>query len=425
MERGASALARDNGEQTALHFAAFEGNQELVECLLQGSKEQKLSMLTAKDVYGRTPESFASYEAQIDVSRYLRELESLLKEEEYASLTPFDSAIERADVAKTRLLLAQNPTVINQLSSDGIRPLHRAIYFGHEEIVKLLISKGAPLEATTQDGWSALHYGAKRGKLEIVRLLMDAGAKVSTCTHDLQTPLHKACQSGNEDVVSYLIQKKAEIEAEDKMNCRPLHEAAEGGHEAVVRLILRHGADVTARNARSETPHETAAHSGKAAVVEILREHRTLERGRRMYGPSGGLGSFNLKVRSKIVEASYKSRRPSVLWNMAASARKSFTKTSKNPVTKQQQAVLTGSTQARISSQGSSLDSEPSQQPSSLAERIGELKLLGEDLIPAGAPPPYSFEPPATVQMSSQFSEAERTRESSKDLGDSRYGREK
>jgi ankyrin repeat protein len=48
---------------------------------------------------------------------------------------------------------------------------------GHKEVVKLLLKKGADVNARDKDGWTALKNASYYGHKEIVELLKSYGAK--------------------------------------------------------------------------------------------------------------------------------------------------------------------------------------------------------------------------------------------------------
>jgi ankyrin repeat protein len=87
---------------------------------------------------------------------------------------------------------------------------------GHLAICRLLIDKGAQLEAKDSIGCTPLHWAAVQGHVEIVRLLCDRGADVEACTNDGSRPLQTAASNGHISVVKELIEERnAEINARD------------------------------------------------------------------------------------------------------------------------------------------------------------------------------------------------------------------
>ena len=61
-----------------------------------------------------------------------------------------------------------------------------------------------------------LHVAAKWGKANMVALLLSKNARIDASTRDGLTPLHCAARSGHEGVVDLLLQKKAPISAKTK-----------------------------------------------------------------------------------------------------------------------------------------------------------------------------------------------------------------
>lgn len=84
--------------------------------------------------------------------------------------------------------------------------------------------KGARLESRDRDGHTVLHDAAKMGQEELVKLLLGKGADV------------------NAQVVDNYAQRVGEIWGDT-----PLHLAARGRHAGIVKLLLDAGADVTIR----------------------------------------------------------------------------------------------------------------------------------------------------------------------------------
>ena len=86
--------------------------------------------------------------------------------------------------------------------------------FGHLAICRLLLDKGAQLEAKDVNSHTPLHYAADQGHVEIVRLLCDRGADIEVRGNNGWRPLHSAAWKGHISVVKELIEERnAEINA--------------------------------------------------------------------------------------------------------------------------------------------------------------------------------------------------------------------
>jgi ankyrin repeat protein len=151
-------------------------------------------------------------------------------------------------------------------------PLCIAARNGHEAVVKLLLEKGAELEAKDRDSRTPLSWAAENGYGAVVKLLLEKGAELEAESRDSRTPLSWAARNGHEAVVKLLLEKGAELEAKDRDTRTPLSWAAENGYDAVVKLLLEKGAELEAKDRDSRTPLSWAARNGYGAVVKLLLE---------------------------------------------------------------------------------------------------------------------------------------------------------
>jgi len=150
----------------------------------------------------------------------------------------------------------------------GRTPLSHAAEKRHEAVVKLLLEKGAELEAKDNNGRTPLLYAAENGNEAVMKLLLEKGPELEAKDWDGQTPLLRAAENGHEAVVKLLLEKGAKL-AKDSHDRMPLSYAAEKGHEAVVKLLLEKGAEL---EAGGRTPLSWAAGNGHEVVVKLLLE---------------------------------------------------------------------------------------------------------------------------------------------------------
>jgi ankyrin repeat protein len=196
--------------------------------------------------------------------------------------TPLSWAAGGGHEVVVRMLLDKGADV-EAKDEDGRTPLLCAAERGHEAVVRMLLDKGADIEAKDKDGWTPLLCAAESGHeavvrmlldkgadVDVVRMLLDKGADVEAKDEDGWTLLLCAAERGHEVVVRMLLDKGADIEAKDKDGWTPLLYAAVTRHEAIVRMLLDKGADVEAKNEDGRTPLLYAAERGHEAVVRML-----------------------------------------------------------------------------------------------------------------------------------------------------------
>ncbi len=150
-------------------------------------------------------------------------------------------------------------------------PLHLAIDKGYEGIVALLLEKGANIQAKAYRGATALHLAANKGHKNLIKFLLSKGISVNIKDGDGLTPLHLAAYQGKTEVVEQLIKEKATVDAVSKRGLTPLHLAVEGAHEATILKLLENKANIEAKAQEYKLrPLHLAACKGYKNIVELL-----------------------------------------------------------------------------------------------------------------------------------------------------------
>ena len=128
------------------------------------------------------------------------------------------------------------------------------------------------------NGDTCLMAAAANGHLDICRLLIDKGAQVEAKSSVSLTPLHCAAINGHVDIVRLLCDRGADFEARDISGLRPLHIAAVNGHISVVKeLIEERNAEINARNDAGETALRCARDGNNRDIVAYLVSHGGIE----------------------------------------------------------------------------------------------------------------------------------------------------
>ena len=175
---GADPHFRTKTGSTILHFAAYYGDTEVVQKLIEYGAD-----VSAKDQEGMAPFYLAS-----------------------EGLHPKDCSVHR--------LLLEHGADVNaraqEPGSNGWTPLHIASVFGNSEVVRLLLERGADINARAEDDSTPLHQASSSGyeTLEVVRLLLENGADVKAKDKDGKTAL-QVLGRGKDEVGKLLLEYEA------------------------------------------------------------------------------------------------------------------------------------------------------------------------------------------------------------------------
>jgi ankyrin repeat protein len=140
---------------------------------------------------------------------------------------------------------------------------------------RLLLDRGAQVNAADSVGHTALWLGAFNNQLEVVDLLLERGAEVNSPADTNSTPLMAACQVKKDTerqltLVKLLLDKGADAKATRWNDRTALHAAAEGESVPVAQLLVEHGADVNGKTDQDRTPLHIAAFFEQKSMLEYL-----------------------------------------------------------------------------------------------------------------------------------------------------------
>jgi ankyrin repeat protein len=146
-------------------------------------------------------------------------------------------------------------------------------------VVRMLEMRSIDVEAKGGEyGRTCLMEAAIDGHLDICRLLLDKGAQLEARDINGITPLQVAAIQGYVETVRLLCDHGADVEASDNTGWKPLHYAAFWGHISVVKeLIEERNAEINARKNYGQTALRLARHNDKADVAAYLVSHGGIE----------------------------------------------------------------------------------------------------------------------------------------------------
>ena len=211
--------------------AVKKGNLHLVKQIL----ERDPALVHARAADGSSATVVATYHGHDELATHLIKAG--------AEQTIFEAAMT-GSTPRLRVLVAEQPTLVNAYAPDGFFPLALAAYFGHTDAAQFLLSNGADVNMAARNGQrvTALHAATAGQHLEIAQALVAHGADVNCIQEGGYTPLHAAAQNGQ---------------------------------IAMIALLLGHGADREKCLDDGRTAFDLAVGAGHAQVADMVAIGRT------------------------------------------------------------------------------------------------------------------------------------------------------
>ena len=314
--RGEEVNRRNPDGSTPLQWAVYNGDVAEARRLLRAGANVALA-----NNYGATPMSLAAEVGNSDMLKVLLEAGANVESPNADGQTALLAVARTGNVEAAKLLLDHGAAVDATEKFGGQTPLMWASARRHPEMMQLLASRGADVNARSIDrnyqrhvtaegrpknldsgGLTALLYAARENCAACVDVLLKNKADIDLPDPDGVSPLLLAIMNANWDLAKQLIQAGADVSHWDIFGEAPLITAIDqrnridGGRAsidvpnttsglAIVALLLERGADPNMQlffkpaNARGDvytrgaTPLIRAAVNGDLEVVKQLLEH--------------------------------------------------------------------------------------------------------------------------------------------------------
>jgi uncharacterized protein len=187
-----------------LHKAAAEGGTQAIAKALGSNADVNL-----RDSFGRTAFHVAAYQRRTQVMKLLVAKGADVNARESQAYDAVTIAAVADDVETLKVALALGNKATNITSPYHGTALIAAAHLGHDEVVRLLIKAGAPLNHVNNLGWTALIEAVILGDggprhQKTVEHLLKAGADKSLADRGGLTALDHARQRGYREIVALL-----------------------------------------------------------------------------------------------------------------------------------------------------------------------------------------------------------------------------
>ena len=189
---------------------------------------------------------------------------------------PIHDAVKNGNIDEVQWQLDAGVDV-NEESSNGLTPLHYAASAGHNDIVELLIERGANVNATDSGkGGTPLDYAHWGDQEEVIETLNAHNAQRE---HEKggkgigqSSLIHDAALDGDIDEVQRQLDAGVDPNLKSSKGATPLFYAVYGGHLEIVELLITRGADVNAVYLNNSVLDQAHSYDDQE-IVELLEVH--------------------------------------------------------------------------------------------------------------------------------------------------------
>ncbi|XP_065586168.1 M-phase phosphoprotein 8 isoform X1 [Cyrtonyx montezumae] len=222
-------------ETETWNYAAAGGGREVVDvCQVENSdgKQQVLSLGMDMQLEWLTLEDFQKHLDGEDENHISTEP---------ISNTLLRDAVKSGDYMTVKMALSSSEEYnLDQEDSSGMTLVMLAAAGGHDDLLRVLIRKGAKVNGRQKNGTTALIHAAEKNFLTTVAILLEAGAYVNMQQSSGETALMKACKRGNSDIVRLMIESGADCNILSKHQNSALHFAKQCNNILVYEQLKSH-----------------------------------------------------------------------------------------------------------------------------------------------------------------------------------------
>jgi len=259
--------AKDAEGMTLLHYAAYGGDPDLIDYLID--KGAKIDLAGG---HAKTPLHIAaSNDRREAVAALVKRGAALEIKDDYDRTALVLCARERGQAATARILIDAGAEV-NAVDKFGFDALELAAWRGKAELIDLLLEKGAKVPESGQKWQAGVVQAASQGLTALFGRLTNKGQDLKAVDPSGESLLHSAAAGGSAKIVGALIDQGLDPTRPDRFGWTPLHYAALNNRSDAAQILIGRGAPLDARTIMGQTPYNVALERKAEVVLWLLVE---------------------------------------------------------------------------------------------------------------------------------------------------------
>jgi ankyrin repeat protein len=226
------------------------------------------------DLLGRTVVHFAAMQGNMELLQYESFSQYDFNARDWRNRTPLHYAVMGGKQEVVTHLIEHEGAEVNVLDRFGYNAITMAAEVGNLDLLKFLIDKGGHI-VDDRNGYPPLLIALQRNRIDVFNFLLRYSPQVHSWTKNDANLFHFAAQLGRAKVIESLAADFNDLDANvnDKYGYSPLHYAVLHGHVAAVKALLKvRGVDPQKKTGGGLTTLFLGIHYGQLATVQLIWE---------------------------------------------------------------------------------------------------------------------------------------------------------
>ncbi|MFC1493132.1 ankyrin repeat domain-containing protein [candidate division KSB1 bacterium] len=260
--------AKDENGNTPLHFAVYNGKDEIVELLIL--KNAAIDVLNHS---GSAPLHMAVIRRDRRIIELLCDKGADIEVKNAYGRTPLLMVARDIGDENLARMLIEAGSDINAIDNYNETPIVLTAWRGNEKLVNLFLDNGADIPVAGENSKKLLIYSADKNLERLFIALNEKRADLTIRNNTGGTLLHSAAAGGSMDIIDMLLEKGFKISEPDRYGWTPLHYSSDNKQKKAAELLISKGAELNIKTISGKTAYNIADEKDYGDIAGLLKRN--------------------------------------------------------------------------------------------------------------------------------------------------------
>ncbi|XP_061171092.1 putative ankyrin repeat protein RF_0381 [Saccostrea echinata] len=301
LDKGLDISSRTNDGKTALHKCCVNGKKDMCEYLVNTYP----NLIDTTDNEGHSALHVVAWGGNIDLFNLFLDKGLDINKTRNDGKTVLQLCCMNGKINMCKFLVNTYPYLVDVINKTGGNVLHDAAWGGNINLFKFFLGKGLDINRTRNDGKTvlhkcclngkvdmckylcntypqlidiidndgenALHTAAWRGNIDLLMFLSEKDLDINRTRNDGKTVLHLCCRNGRMEMCKYLVNKYPNLlEVTNSYGHNALHDAALGGNIDLFKFLADKDFDINRTRNDGKNVLHLSCLNGKMEMCKYL-----------------------------------------------------------------------------------------------------------------------------------------------------------